>query len=119
MMEGDGGASLCELRLRNGKPDLCFDPKLMCWLSRNMQNASYRSTLCVTLFVRGLALPQRLILINGRGDANFLVAASRHYGRYADFRKPIVRLETAKGRHKVLDLASRRGFAGLEVALNA
>jgi hypothetical protein len=48
-----------------------------------------------------------------------LVAASRHYGRDAAFRKPIVRLETAKGRHKVLDLASRRGFAGFEVALNA
>ena len=42
-----------------------------------------------------------------------------HYRRDAAFRKPIVRLETAKGRHKVLDLASRRGFAGFEVALNA
>jgi hypothetical protein len=30
-----------------------------------------------------------------------------------------LRLETAKGRHKVLDLANRRGFAGFEVALNA
>ena len=59
------------------------------------------------------------ILINGHGDENFLVAASRHYGRDAAFRKPIVRLETAKSRHKVLDLASRRGFAGFEVVLNA
>jgi hypothetical protein len=48
-----------------------------------------------------------------------LVAAKRQYGRDAAVRKPIVRLETAKGRHKVLDLASRRGFAGFEVALNA
>jgi hypothetical protein len=47
-----------------------------------------------------------------------LAAALRYYGRDADFRKPIVRLETAKGRHKVLDLASRRGFAGFEIALN-
>src|SRR5580658_4757216 len=52
-------------------------------------------------------------------NANVLVATSRHSGCDADFRKPIVRLETAKGRHKVLDLASRRGFAGFEVALNA
>ena len=59
------------------------------------------------------------ILINGHGDGSFLVAASQHYGRDADFRKPIVRLETAKGRHKVLDLASQRGFARFEVALNA
>jgi hypothetical protein len=28
-------------------------------------------------------------------------------------------LETAKGCHKVFDLAGRRGFAGFEVALNA
>ena len=28
-------------------------------------------------------------------------------------------LEVAKGCHKVLDLAGRRGFAGFEVALNA
>ena len=31
----------------------------------------------------------------------------------------IVRLEIAKGGHKVFDLAGRGGFAGLEVALNA
>jgi hypothetical protein len=30
-----------------------------------------------------------------------------------------VRLETAKGRHKVYDLAGGRGFAGFKVALNA
>jgi hypothetical protein len=30
----------------------------------------------------------------------------------------IVRLETAKGCHKVFDLADRRGFAEFEVALN-
>jgi hypothetical protein len=30
-----------------------------------------------------------------------------------------VRLEASKGCHKVLDLAGRRGFAGLKVALNA
>src|ERR1700739_165709 len=29
------------------------------------------------------------------------------------------RLETAKGCHKVFDLAGRRGFTGFEVALNA
>jgi hypothetical protein len=28
-------------------------------------------------------------------------------------------LETAKGCHKVVDFAGRRGFAGFEVALNA
>ena len=32
---------------------------------------------------------------------------------------PIVPLEIAKGCHKVLDLASRRGFTRFEVALNA
>src|ERR1700730_4736563 len=32
---------------------------------------------------------------------------------------PIVRLETAKGCHKVFDLAGRGGFAGFEGALNA
>jgi hypothetical protein len=31
----------------------------------------------------------------------------------------LARLETAKGCHEVFDLASRRGFAGFEVALNA
>ena len=39
--------------------------------------------------------------------------------RQADFRGLIVRLEIAKGSHKVLDLARRRGFAGFEVTLNA
>ena len=30
---------------------------------------------------------------------------------------PIVRLETAKHRHKVFDLAGRRGFTGFKIAL--
>jgi hypothetical protein len=37
----------------------------------------------------------------------------------ADFRGAIVRLEAAKSRHKVLDLAGRPGFAGFKVALDA
>jgi hypothetical protein len=37
----------------------------------------------------------------------------------ADFRRLIVRLETANGGHEVFDFAGRRGFAGFEVALNA
>ena len=31
----------------------------------------------------------------------------------------LARLKTAKGCHEVFDLASRRGFTGFEVALNA
>ena len=37
----------------------------------------------------------------------------------ADFTGLIVRLKTAKGRHKVFDLAGRRCFVGFEVALDA
>jgi hypothetical protein len=40
-------------------------------------------------------------------------------GTLVDFRGLIVRLETAKGGHKVFDIAGRRRFAGFEVALNA
>jgi hypothetical protein len=36
-----------------------------------------------------------------------------------DFRGLIVRLETAKGGHKVFDLAGRGSFAGFKVAFNA
>src|ERR1019366_9229249 len=45
--------------------------------------------------------------------------SNRDHIPQVDFKGPIVRLETAKGCHKVFDLAGRRGFAGFEVALDA
>jgi hypothetical protein len=57
-----------------------------------------------------------------RNSYQFDVAANRSNRDHipqVDFKGPIVRLETAKGCHKVFDLAGRRGFAGFEVALDA
>jgi hypothetical protein len=81
----------------------------------------------------GAALPERWIVFCGRNDwakAEGLVSGEElrsndptpayrmngHQGlgqeRQADFRGPILRSETAKGCHKVFDLASGRGFTG-------
>ncbi len=55
----------------------------------------------------------------GHDSGELVGAESQIVSATLTFRGLIVRLETAKGGHKVFDLAGRRRFAGFEVALNA
>jgi hypothetical protein len=56
----------------------------------------------------------------GKASQTFLcLIGNKRAGWRAGFKGRMVRSETAKGGHKVFDLAGRGGFAGFKVAFNA